>query len=341
MNIRIATDSDQQAWDSYVWRHPDAVAYHQFAWGQAVRNAYGFEPVYLIAEDQGQITGVLPLIRLKVPLLGSQLVSLPYCDLGGVLPKDDSVAATLFDYAIDLAKNNNDKKVELRQSAEGNDLEQASKVRMVLQLPGSSDELMKSFKAKLRSQVKKPMKDGLTSELGGAELLDDFYQVMSVNMRDLGSPVHSRRWFQAVVDQFGENARVGIVRNSDGNAIGGGVILLHKEIVSIPWASTLRKYNRLNPNMLLYWSFLSFAADNGFKKFDFGRSTPGEGTYKFKQQWGARPAPLLWRDLLAETGSYSSSTSVSLRLHVESVWKKLPVGLTTFAGSQLRKYISL
>ena len=341
MNIRIATESDQKAWDDYVWIHPDAVAYHQFAWGQAVKKAYRFKPVYLIAEDHGVIVGVLPLVRLKIPLLGAQLVSLPYCDLGGVLADNESVTDELCSFAPNLAKNNNDKKVELRQSADNDDQDLTSKVRMVLQLPGSSKELMKGFKAKLRSQVRKPIKDGLTSELGGAELIDDFYKIMTVNMRDLGSPVHSRNWFKAVAEEYGENVRVGIVKSSAGQVIGAGIVLLHKNVVSIPWASTLRGFNRLNPNMLLYWTFLSFAADNGFNVFDFGRSTPGEGTYRFKEQWGSRPSPLVWRDLLAQAGSQKDATSGCFRQRVETVWKKLPVGLTIFAGSQLRKYISL
>ncbi len=342
MNIRIATESDQQAWDNYAWNHPDAVAYHQFAWGQAVKKAYGFDPVYLIAVQSEKIVGVLPMVRMKIPLLGSRLISLPYCDLGGVLADNESVADGLCDFALNFAKSNNDKKVELRQSAKSEGLDQLHKVRMILQLPGSSDELMKGFKAKLRSQVKKPIKDGLTSVLGSAELIDDFYKIMTVNMRDLGSPVHSRNWFEAVVEEYGENVRVGIVRSPDGKAIGGGIVLLHKSVVSIPWASTLREYNRLNPNMLLYWSFLSFAADNGYSAFDFGRSTPGEGTYRFKEQWGATPLPLDWKSLSGS--SYlkrPESEGSGKRKVVESFWKKTPLSVCNFCGPLIRRHIDL
>lgn len=339
MNIKIATQADQQGWDEYVWNHPDAVAYHQFAWGQAVKKAYKFDSEYLIAEEQGTIVGILPFIRLKIPLLGTQLVSLPYCDLGGVLADDDETAKALCDYAV--ANYSNAKCVELRQSAEQNEGLSAAKVRMVLTLPDSAEALMSGFKAKLRSQVRKPTKDGLTSELGGIELIDEFYSVMTVNMRDLGSPVHSKRWFEQVVSQYGKNSRVGIVRCPQGRAIGAGIILLHRDSVSIPWASTLREFNRMNPNMLLYWTFLSYAADNGYKAFDFGRSTPGEGTYKFKAQWGAQEVPLLWSELLRDGGDTSVSGPSALRERVEQLWRTLPLNLTTAIGSLLRRYISL
>ncbi len=289
MNIRIATEEDRQLWDSYVWKHPHGVAYHQFAWGQSVKNAYRFDPVYLIAKDQGQITGVLPMVRMKIPFRGSQLVSLPYCDLGGVLADDESVASDLCDYALNLAKCSRDKELELRQSTGGDVPTQTNKARMLLRLPETSDELMAGFKAKLRSQVKKPIRDGLMSELGGLELLEDFYRIMAINMRDLGSPTHSLRWFKEIVSQYGENVRIGIVRTPDDKPIGGGIVLLHRKTISIPWASTLREYNRFNPNMLLYWTFLAFAVDKKYEFFDFGRSTLERGRIVSKSNGGHIP----------------------------------------------------
>jgi FemAB-related protein (PEP-CTERM system-associated) len=340
MIIRRATPEDQNLWDSYVWHHPHAVAYHQFAWGQAVKAAYNFEPFYYIAEREAKIVGVLPVIKLKVPLRGSSFVSLPYCDLGGILADDDEIAVALQRYVITQADKYHAQKIELRQSSTEQNSLAANKVRMVLTLPDSSETLLSGFKAKLRSQVRKPIKDGLTAELGGLNLLDDFYDIMKVNMRDLGSPIHSQRWFYEIVQHYGEKARIGIVRSPKGKAIGGGIILLHNDRVSIPWASTLREYNRLNPNMLLYWTFLSYAADSGFKTFDFGRSTPGEGTYRFKEQWGAQALALEWTNLLASPLS-EDVTSGSLRQTVETLWQKLPVRVSTFLGSRLRRYIDL
>jgi hypothetical protein len=42
-----------------------------------------------------------------------------------------------------------------------------------------------------------------------------------------------------------------------------------------------------------YWEAIRFSLKKGFRRFDFGRSTPHEGTYKFKQQWGTACATLL------------------------------------------------
>ena len=144
---------------------------------------------------------------------------------------------------------------------------------MILDLPESSEALWSSFKSKLRSQIRKPRKEGLTFRMGSSELIDSFYQVFSRNMKDLGSPVHAKKWFQAVLDYFGERAHVGIVYRED-LPMASGIVLDCRQTVSIPWASTLREYNSLSPNMLLYWGFLEYACSSGFKTFDFGRSTP-------------------------------------------------------------------
>lgn len=347
MIIRHATEKDQLDWDAYVLNHPDGLAYHQFAWRRAVEEAYGFKGIYLVAESRGQVQGVLPLVDFNVPVLGKTLISLPYCDAGGVLADRADIKSDLLDAAQTLSRERKMKGLEVRFGAEqelSEDGQLSAKVRMVLDLPKNSEALLAGLKAKVRSQVKKPVRDGLTVKLGKAELVEDFYKIFSENMRALGSPVHSKKWIRSVVSAFGERVRVGLVYTPDGEPAAGGIILLHGNIVSTPWASALRKFNRLNPNMLLYWTFLAFAADHGFARFDFGRSTPGEGTYRFKEQWGAKPLPLYWQTFSASGESKiacSSSAKCRVRAGVETVWSRLPISLCNVFGPIVRRFVSL
>ncbi len=119
-------------------------------------------------------------------------------------------------------------------------------------------------------------------------------------MKDLGSPVHAKRWFEWC-STLRRQARIGMVYRG-GTPVAGGVLLECRSTITVPWASALREYNHLSPNMLLYWGFLEHACTAGFKLFDLGRSTPDEGTYRFKQQWGARPEPLFWLLALGQAG---------------------------------------
>jgi len=315
----------------------------------AVEEAYNHRAFYLMAEKNNQVAGVLPLIYLKSPLIAGQFVSLPYCDVGDIVTTEENTKEKLIVEAVSLAKRAKARYIEIRgqinPSSFGNlglpVSVQSHKVRMMMELPGSSEILWNSFRSKLRSQIRKTEKNGLRFVWGEHKDIDSFYVVFSRNMRDLGSPVHSKKWFEAILQYYDTNARMGLVYNNK-HLIGAGIILSIHNNISVPWASTLQEYNRLSPNMLLYWEFIKYAADNGFVGFDFGRSTPNEGTYKFKEQWGAQPVPLYWNYINMCGCDIKFNTRDSAgRNTVARLWQRLPLGVANYIGPAIRKHISL
>ncbi|SDB58012.1 FemAB-related protein, PEP-CTERM system-associated [Desulfonatronum thiosulfatophilum] len=341
---QFLSESAYPAWDRYVLHHEHGSPYLTTAWKKAVQVGYGHKTSYLAAFSGSDVVGSLPLVTVKPPLVKNRLVSLPFCDFGGLLADDPAVAENLLNQALKLAADQR-ADLEIRCPApagailsHGGFIQTTNKCRMLLALPSTADELWSGFKSKLRSQINRAEKNGLTCRLGGSELLNDFYQVFTRNMRDLGSPVHGKSWLTAIIQAFGKQAVVGVVYAGNSPAA-AGIILCHGRTVSIPWASALREFNRLSPNMLLYWTFLKFAADSGCSSFDFGRSTPGEGTYSFKKQWGAAPAPLAWYRLGTARSQADEQTNGSLRRTMESVWKCLPLPAANILGPCLRKYI--
>jgi hypothetical protein len=132
-----------------------------------------------------------------------------------------------------------------------------------------------------------------------------------------------------------------IIKMPDGKIAAGGIILCHPNQVSIPWASSLRCYNYFNPNMLLYWALLKFSCDMGYPLFDFGRSTPGEGTYRFKKQWGAEPSSLYWFDSDSKDSQDQFIGNSKYRQVAESIIKKMPVQFMNVVGPAIRKYVNL
>jgi len=375
--INYVGESDRELWDGYVRAHPDASVYHLFGWREVIHRTYGHATYYLMltARDGGadvpprreqgcrhsaeSILGVLPLVHLKHIVFGNDLVSLPFLDSGGILARCGEAEKSLLSEVIRLARAVGAGRIELRHerllascndiNAFGNDgsrgplklSTKSDKVRMLLNLPESSEMLMKSFKSKLRSQIAKPLKEGLISKSGGAELLEDFYKVFLVNMRDLGSPVHSIKLMQHVVNEFAERSRIFVVYKSAEPVASSLVVGLDK-VLRNPWASSLRKFASLSPNMLLYLRMLEFACDNGYRVFDFGRSTRGEGTYKFKEQWGAVPAPLNWNYISLDGTSLDAESSRTEKFETaRRYWRKLPLIVTKIIGPSIRKHISL
>ena len=324
----------------------------------------------LSAENSNmKVVGILPLFHLKHFIFGNSLISLPFFDTGGILADDEDSEHALLSETMRIGRDLNVSQIELRhitplscldnhdqQKKEGENGPPLSitfegaecfghtrshKVRMVLDLPESSEALMKSFKAKLRSQIKKPLKEGLSVRTGNMELLNDFYKVFSINMRDLGSPVHSRKFIQNVLDIFPDHTRILNVYKGD-QPLACSLVVGFKDILENPWASALREYSALSPNMLLYWAMMEHACNHGFRYFDFGRSSPDEGTYKFKEQWGAKPTPLYWYyvGLNGNSNKWSSPEKSQYEKAVK-YWQKLPVPLTRLIGPGIRKYIGL
>jgi len=348
--VKPASNLNKEAWDNYVLSHPHGIAYQLFAWQEAVKKAYRFQPLYLMAQSKNQVKGVLPLIYFNIPFK-RELISLPYCDAGGPLADDPATETLLLRQALKIVPS---AKMVIRSTRPFANLSpektfSTQKIRIILSLPNSSDKLLTSLKAKVRSQVNKADKNGLRSTLGSLNLINDFYSVFSENMRDLGSPVHSIEWIHAVLKCYRNRAHVAVVYMPSGEPAAAGIILCHPNVVSIPWASSLRRFNKLNPNMMLYWTFLKYASDNGFPSFDFGRSTIGEGTYNFKKQWGAQPEPLHWAEIISDRNNSqlkikqnnATGTKYPIRGYAENIIKTLPVSLSTALGSSTRKFISL
>ena len=116
----------------------------------------------------------------------------------------------------------------------------------------------------------------------------------------------------------------------------------YADVVTVPWASTLRSERRRCPNNMIYWEALRWAIEKGAREFDFGRSPQGSGTYKFKKGWGATERPLNWARL-ESTGSFLAMGGVdenSALKKFSEYWTRLPLGLTGWLGPRIRRFIS-
>lgn len=96
------------------------------------------------------------------------------------------------------------------------------------------DCIFKQFSGKVRNQICKAQKSGLKTQIGGAELLEEFYEVFAANMRDLGSPVHHPTFFSSIFEEFGIKTRLLIVRENK-KPVGGMVCVLFKDTLVVPW----------------------------------------------------------------------------------------------------------
>ena len=144
-----------------------------------------------------------------------------------------------------------------------------------------------------------------------------------------------------MIQGFPQNAHLFVVYGKD-VPMACSMTLGFSGTLANPWASALRQHAALAPNMLLYWAMLEHGCRSGYRAFDFGRSTIGEGTYRFKEQWGAAPAPLYWyRFSRNGDDAGDAATSGGALARASEYWKRLPVPLTRLLGPRIRRYISL
>jgi serine/alanine adding enzyme len=339
--IRPLEPSLEKALRDFLQRHPDANYGHDPAWLDVIRDGYGKAAKAWVFADGDAVRGFAPCVHLK-GVLGTSLVSLPYLDYGAPLAESpDAEGALLKQLLSEAAALGCGLETRGLSPLNGFTAPQNEKVAMILTLDGKgADPYWKSLDAKVRNQVRKAEKSQVTVKWGREELLEDFYGVFCINMRDLGSPTHARKFFSAVLKHF-PGAGIGAAYRA-GRPIGGLFRILWNKTLVIPWASTLKEERVHCPNNALYWESIRFAHEQGCAHVDFGRSSEGEGTYRFKKQWLAEERPLYWHQFGADGKLIHEVRHVSSGKlgWTKTVWSKLPLSLANALGPRLRGGIS-
>ena len=339
-NVRVANKSQYRRCYDYVVSSNKASIYHLPEWCELIKQIFGHASYYLVAESlQGEIIGILPIVRLKSRLFGDYMVSMPYFNYGGAVAINEKIEKALIDNAINIAKELDSQHIEFRDTGRRDEYPsvRTDKVAMILSLPDNQDILWKKLGAKRRSQINRPLREGVEVKCGTTELLADFYRVFAHNMRDLGTPVYSKKFFSEILKRFSDYAQIICVYHKD-EPVSAAFLIGFKGQLEIPWASTLRSVNAIGVNMLLYWEVLKYAIGRGYKTFDFGRSTIDSGTYRFKKQWGAQPKQLYWHYWMNEGRKMPELTPSNPKYQLAiKAWQHLPLFVTNRIGPLIVK----
>jgi len=340
--VDVSASSEPPDWSGYLLRHEEATLMHDPRWGLAMRETYGNRPYYLTAWRGTAVVGILQLVLQKSLLFGTHLSSLPYFDASGILADDSASAEALLVEAETLRTETKAKWVELRQteSLPGELPRREGKATLRLTLPAEPDALWDALKSKVRSQVRKPQKEGLTLHGDGDATLNEFHAVYVRNMRDLGSPPHGKRFFEVIRDHFGDSVHLFTVRQED-TPLAASFTLTDARAMRVPWAASDWRFRKVGANMLLYWGMLKDGCVRRAPCFDFGRSTRDSGTHRFKRQWGAEELPLHWHYLVPEGDSPPERDPDSPKYRfLIGAWQRLPLFAARLIGPRLIRNLS-
>ena len=181
-----------------------------------------------------------------------------------------------------------------------------------------------------RTAVRRARKAGLgVSEETGPAAVTAFLRLLSVTLARHGSPIMPAALFEALMDAL--DARILVVRRADGEALASLLWLRDGPLAWVPWSGSLPSADC--PGNLLFWTLTEQALNEGVDIVDFGRSSTGDGSHRFKRGFGAVPIPVLW---------LSDKPADLYRRYApaQKLWRALPNLVTGNLGPQLCRYLA-
>jgi len=339
--VKQISTGDAPDWEQYVRTNPRATFYHRIEWKAIIEKSFGHRTYYLMATENGTPVGILPLVHIRSLLFGSILCSMPFLNFGGVCADDEEVESLLLGDAEKILREKGGDYLELRhlkQSSADMPCKQ-HKVSMTIELNPDPEVLWSAFTTKHRTAVRRAAKNGLELVFGKGELLQEFYSVMSLGWKELGTPVYDRSFLQHIVNALEKDIEICLVRH-DGKVIAAAFNGLHGDTVEGMWLSSLNEHAKLQAGYVLYWQMIRRACENGYRQFHLGRSSADSGGEFFKKKWNATPKPLYWEYILNKSKDVPELNVDNPKYQrAIEIWKKLPQGVTDFIGPHLAKNI--
>lgn len=340
--LHVRADADKAAVAAFVRAHPDGTPFHLPAWLDAIEASTGQRAHLLVAERGGRIEGVLPLTEIRSRLFGKAMISSGFAVGGGALASDETVADALLEAGWGLAEKFGCPSLELRggmpPAGEGWRRKTDTHLGFLRPLAADDDAELKAIPRKQRAEVRKALGSEMTIEIGtGRADRAAHYAVYAESVRNLGTPVFSRKLFAAVLDRFGDDADILTVRH-DGVAVASVLSLYHNGTVMPYWGGGTREARTLRANELMYFALMRHARSRGCTTFDFGRSKVGTGPAAYKKNWGFEPQPLAYAVRTADGAEHRDVNPLSPKYRAQiAVWKKLPLWLANRLGPPLAR----
>ena len=336
LSISRLDPADEQAWDDFVHAHANGTFFHLARWRRIIEKAFGHRTHYLIARRGPAVAGVLPLTHVKSMLFGSSLVSNAFCVQGGILAMDEETKAALAAEAVKIGEQANVDCVEFRSTTPQHpDWIQKSGLYVTFRRPIHPDveANMKAIPRKQRAMVRKGLSNGLTSECDSD--VSRMHDVYAESVRNLGTPVFSRAYFQLLKDEFGEACDVVTVLHG-GKAVAAVLNFYFRDEVLPYYGGGRSEARDLAANDFMYWEVMRRACERGYKIFDFGRSKVGTGAFAFKKNWGFEPTPLTYEFRLIKTKAIPEVNPLNPKFRAFiALWRRMPVPLTKLLGPHI------
>ncbi|TKB71046.1 MAG: FemAB family PEP-CTERM system-associated protein [Nitrospira sp.] len=325
-----------EAWDEYVGSTVTGTPFHMRAWSRALESCFPYRSHCCLALERGEVRGVLPLHLVRTFPLGQALISLPWAACGGVCAADDPVHQALVGHAASLARRLSVKYVEYRNQTAFGDLPVKDLYYTFRkELYDDPEKNLAAIPRKQRRMVRQGDKHGLKAVVGREDLLDAFYGVYAHSVHNLGTPVFPKAWFASLLREYGSACRILAVYREQ-EVVAAVMTLFFRDQALPYYGGALKSSFQYAANDFMYWHLLCYAAAQGARLFDFGRSKKDTGPFEFKRHWGFEPDPLPYQyDLVTASAMPDFSPKNSSFSLPIMIWKELPLPVTRWLGPRI------
>ncbi|GJL95704.1 MAG: peptidoglycan bridge formation protein FemAB [Hyphococcus sp.] len=340
VDVRLSSPSDAKEWDHYVDQHPMGTFFHLYGWAAVSANAYGYEPLYLVARRGPKIVGVLPLLDVRSPLLGRSIISTAFTTGGGPIGDDDAILDALAEAAVALGRERRVKYVELRGDwkADPTWLVKSGKYATFnYHMPQDEAENLSLIPRRRRAQIRKAIK---SANEGALQMRYDqdpdlFYRLYARALRNHGTPVFPKKFLTGLAQAFSTEVEISFVE-FEGAPVATLLSFYYKDAMILYYAGSSPEAKAARANDYHYWSLMRRAVERGYTTLDFGRSKIGTGPYHFKTLWGIDPEPLSYQYKLITAQNMPDVNPNNPKFYYfTKAWQHLPLPVANTIGPLL------
>jgi FemAB-related protein (PEP-CTERM system-associated) len=328
--LSLLRPADHARWDAFVTRHAGGTVFHLAAWADVMTRAYGHQPHFVIATEGGEVAGVLPLVEIRSRLFGHALISNAFCVAGGPLAADEPTRIALLKEAERIGRATGAAYVELRDTAGAEGWQAKDDLYAGFERETDADEAknLLQIPRKQRAVVRKAIEG--TFRVTADKDIDTFFALFSRTVRDHGTPVFPKRFFQAVLEALPDNADILTIWKDD-KPLSSVLSYYFRDRVYPYYTGSDLAAREHGTNDLMYWKLMRHAVARGCKVFDFGRSKVGTGPYSFKKNWGFEPRPIAHQYLLLKRDTLPNVNPTNPRYaQLIEIWRRLPLPIANF-----------
>ncbi len=310
-----------------------------------IQETYAFKPLmYAYKDGSGNISGVFPCFLIKSLVTGSRIVSLPFSDHCGPLFKDKRQEKEVLSEVV-KKHGLQVKYIEIRSPvAHDSGLICHNYYKHhILNLDSNASEVSKKLNKKtIQYSIRKARRAGVEiREENTLRGIGEFYRLHMLTRKKHSVPCPPEKLFQKIFDHMVSSGRAFILLAIyDSKTVAASLFFRFKKTVYYKYNASDPEYlSKTTPNHLLTWQAIEQACHEGYRFFDFGRTSPDNvGLMRYKEMWDAKPVDLPYYYYPQIKGVSSIEESGLLYRILTGIWRSLPDPIMQKIGPMIYRH---